>query len=83
MAKFRGFWKWLPVESTYLIVGKYINLDCYRSNCEAEEKISLDMPPYIRLSLLHISSDSQVMYKVTMLQNAIGIASSGSKWILF
>ena len=43
MAEFRGFWKWFPVEFTYLIVGKYINLDCYRSNCEAEEKISLDV----------------------------------------
>ena len=39
------------------LVGKYINLDCYRSNCEAEETISLDMSAYMRLSLLlHISS---------------------------
>ena len=70
MAEFREFWKWFPVEFTYLIVGKYINLDCYGSNCEAEEKISLDVS-------IHEAEF------VAMLQNAICIASSGSNWTLF
>ena len=66
--------KWLSLrdfESSFLwilptFVGKYINLNCYRSNFDAEA--SLDIFSHIKLGLLHISSDlyvMTVMYRVT------------------